>query len=63
MNYKKDLKKFLAKDASQAFFIIVIILVIMKLSGGITEESFVKLFTVNMAGFFGEKLTNFRGLK
>lgn len=59
---KKDFKKFITEDTVQAFAAASTIFIILLIVNQIDLTAFTKLMSVNLMGFYGEKLTNFRGL-
>ena len=60
---KKDWKEFITEDTVQAFVAASTIFIILLIVKQIDLTAFTKLMSVNLMGFYGEKLTNFRGLK
>jgi hypothetical protein len=63
MDYKKNLKEFLAEDATQAFLVLFISFTVLLIFGQLDMNTYSGLMKWGIAGFFGEKITNFRGLK
>ncbi|MFP4018501.1 MAG: hypothetical protein ACLFUH_04570 [Bacteroidales bacterium] len=59
MNYKKNLKEFMAQNTTQTFIMTSLILIGLLISELLSERIFGNLFLANIVGFYGEKLTNF----
>lgn len=63
MELLEDFRKFTKKDTTQTFIFISLILVPLLIFNAIDMQSFVKLFGVTIIGFYGQKLTDFKGFK
>jgi hypothetical protein len=63
MNYKKDTLKFIADDATQAYLLVIGILITLMLIDKIDGDSFTSIFKYLSIGYFGQHVTNFKGIK
>lgn len=62
MSYKDDLREFLSHDTSQAFLLLFVCFTTLLISNQIDKTIYTELMRWNIIGFFGEKLTNFKGM-
>ena len=66
MDNKKEIKqdwlKFSTKDVTQTFIAVSIINIVLLVTSMIDVNSFTQLMSVNIGGFYAEKLTNIRNI-